>query len=168
MNKKIKKIVVGIVASAMCAVGSVGAISVNAANASDANFSISISGTNPTPNTYAKRLKVDSSSSYVNYTTLADHTTSATGPYAFKCYIYGADNSTDPLVDMSSYTASGTARPEAVVRKGTKGYIYQRVNEFFGSGAYAQVYGSKYSTYTGTAKGCWSPDSSGTGTVYNG
>ena len=70
---------------------------------------------------------------------------------------------------MSSYTPSGVLRKKAVITKGTKGYIIQYVYETFGYNAYAQIYGKQYSSYTGTAKGCWSPDSvyeSGT-TTYN-
>lgn len=168
MKKSLKKIAISFLAAMMCVTSSLGMASVDAAETSDTNFTINISSSNPSPNTYVKRQKVDNSSSYVNYNTKADHSTSASGPYKFKCYIYGADNSISPLVDMSSYDQYGVARPEAIVTRGTTGYIYQRVNEFFGAGAYAQVYGAMLSgSYTGLAQGCWSPDSTGSGHVYN-
>ena len=111
--------------------------------------------------------KENDSSTYVNYATRADHTTPASGPYKFKCYVYGSDTSTSGLVDLSSYDQYGNARPDAVVTRGSIGYIYQLIHETFGDNAYAQLYGGQYQSYTGTAKGCWSSDSVGSGIVYN-
>ena len=141
--------------------------SASAANITDANFNITIQSGLKSANAYSRRLKENDSSTYVNYATRADHTTPASGPYKFKCYVYGSDTSTSGLVDLSSYDQYGNARPDAVVTRGSIGYIYQLIHETFGDNAYAQLYGGQYQSYTGTAKGCWSSDSVGSGIVYN-
>lgn len=157
---KLKRIAAIALATMTMAVG-VMSISASAANTTDENFSISITSTSTKrSNSASRRLKTNSTSTFVNYKTLKDGSTSASGPYKFVAYVYGSDTSSSALVDLSSYDSSGNARKKAVVTKGTKGFIKQLVNETFGSNAYAQLYGSQYSgSTTGTAKGCWSPDS---------
>lgn len=165
---KLKKIIaITTLAIVMATSTSAMSITANAANTSNKNFSIALSTNAKRSSSTVARLKQDSTSSYVNYKVKADGST-ATGPAKFYAYIYGGTSSSN-LVDASSYTPSGVARKKAVVTKGTKGYIIQYVYEIFGYNAYTQIYGRQYSTYTGTAKGCWSPDSvseSGT-TTYN-
>ncbi|MDD5796500.1 MAG: hypothetical protein PUD24_06165 [Oscillospiraceae bacterium] len=147
----------------------------SAANNTDTNFSISITSTSVTSSNSAtaRRLKTDTSSSYINYTKLADKTTSASGPYKFIAKIYGSATSSSAMVDCTSYVhnSSGTVigyRSDAVVTKGSVGLIRQDVYEMFGSGAYGQIWGRAYSSsYTGTAKGCWSVDSVGSYSYYN-
>lgn len=163
----IKKIVAAIMAAATLATSAVCNISASAANITDANFNITVQSGMKTSNSNSRRLKTNASSTYVNYAKRADHTTSSSGPYKFKCYVYGSDTSTSALVDLSSYDSHGNARPDAVVTRGSTGYIYQLINETFGANAYAQLYGSKYQNYTGTARGCWSSDSVGSGYIYN-
>lgn len=167
MTNTIKKVVASLMAIASlstCAMG----ITASAAETNDTNFSISIQSNIISPSSSSRRLKTNDTSTYVNYKTLANHSTSASGPYKFRCYVYGSDTSTSQLIDLSSYDLNGNARPQAIVTRGTTGYMYQLINETFGPNAYAQLYGSKYSSYTGTAKGCWSSDSVGSGTIYNG
>jgi len=49
-------------------------------------------------------------------------------------------------------------RRDAIVTRGTKGYIRQDVREKYGTSAWASLRG-KYSSGLGTAIGEWSPDS---------
>ena len=166
--KKMRKFAAAIMAAATLATSAVCNISASAANITDADFSITIQSGYRIANSNARRLKTNASSTYVNYATLSDYVTPASGPYKFKCYVYGSNTSTSALVDLSSYDQNGNARPEAVVTRGSIGYMYQLINETFGANAYAQLYGGKYQNYSGTAKGCWSSDSVGSGYVYNG
>lgn len=146
---------------------------VSANNHTDVNFSIPITSTaTTTANNIARRKKMDSSSSYVNYTKLANGTTSASGPYKFVVKIYGSATSNSSMVDCTSYVhnSSGTVigqRSPAIVTKNTVGLVRQDVYEMFGSGAYGQFWGTAYSnSYAGTAKGCWSVDSVGSSYSY--
>ena len=159
----IKKIVAAIMAAATLATSAVCNISASAANITDANFNITVQSGMKTSNSNSRRLKTNASSTYVNY---AKRDLCPTGRFG-RGYVYGSDTATSALVDLSSYDSHGNARPDAVVTRGSTGYIYQLINETFGANAYAQLYGSKYQNYTGTARGCWSSDSVGSGYIYN-
>lgn len=127
------------------------------ANARDTDFKIAISTSGKAQNTASRRQKEDSSYTYVNYSTKINGS-SAYGPAKFRAYVYGSNGSEGTLVDCSSYTSSGAARKPAIVTLGTRGFITQLVREKYGADAYAQLYGSYYAG-TGSANGCWSPDS---------
>lgn len=140
----------------------------SAANNTDTNFTCTIaSGIRYANTETAQRLKQDSSSSYINYSTRVNGT-AASGPYQFEAIIYGADSYYSTFVDCSSFTNSGKPRSKAIVTRGSKGLVRQDVYEKFGSGAYGQIWGTKApSGTTGTAKGCWSVDSVGSYPYYN-
>lgn len=166
--KKIISIIFGLII-----ISTMFVLPVSANNHTDVNFSIPITSTATTiANNIARREKMDSSSSYVNYTNLANGTTAASGPYKFVVKIYGSASSGSSMVDCTSYVhnSSGAVigeRTKAVVTKGTVGLVRQDVYEMFGSGAYGQIWGTAASkSYTGTAKGCWSVDSVGSSYSY--
>lgn len=164
MIMKTKKILIFLLT--LVAMLSVFAVSASANNHTDVDF-ILYAFTNPEPNTYtAARLKKDTSSSYVNYTTNS-RGYAASGPYKFEAFIYGSSNGST-FVDCSSYTYNNRPRSRAIITKGTKGFIRQDVYERFGYNSYAQIWAKQESQANrGTAMGCWSADSVGTYNHYN-
>lgn len=164
--RRIKKIIVAVMAVATMATSAVGTMSASAANTSNYDFNINISsntGTIRADTLNPKQMKLDSTSTYVNYT-VTKNGTSSSGPSKFRVYVYGSSTENGTYVDCSSYKSDGTARPAAIVTKGTKGFVKQLVYENFGYGSYATLYGQRYkvgsTTYGyGTTTGCWSPDS---------
>lgn len=163
---KIKKMIV--TAMAMVMLMSLFAMPASAGNNTDSNFEITISsGTINGSVLEAARIKMDSTASYVNYTTTKNGAAS-TGPVRFEAFIYGCPIIDGDYVDCSSYTWNGLPRTKAIVAKGTKGFIRQDVYEKFGYGSYGIIGGTKASSSTtGTAKGCWSVDSVGSYPYYN-
>ena len=145
---------------------SVFAVPASANNHTDVDF-ILYAFTDPQPNTYtAARLKKDSSSSYINYTT-DSYGFAVRGPYKFEAFIYGSPSGSS-FVDCSSYTYDNRPRSRAIITKGTKGFIKQDVYERFGYNSYAQIWSKQESQANrGTAHGCWSADSVGSYGYYN-
>lgn len=141
---------------------------VNAANTTNKNFGLWLVTDRIMSTEQKARLKKNTSSTYVNYKSKVSGE-SAKGPNKFRAFVYGGTGTT--LIDCSSYTLSGKARPKAIVRKGTKGYILQTVYEKFkgNSKIYAELRGINIGNDYGYAEGCWSPDSvSESGTItYN-
>lgn len=151
------------------------AIPASANNNTDVDFNIPITSTAITTSstTNARRVKRDTSATYINYTKMANGTTAATGPYKFVAVIFGSYTYGGTYVDCTSYVhnSSGTVigyRTPAVVTKNTVGFVHQDVCEIYGNNSYGRIYGRAYSnSYTGTAKGCWSVDSVGSYSYYN-
>lgn len=119
----------------------------------DTDFMIHIPGSGVAFDVYSWRIKDNSSSSYVRYTS---------GPSSFIGIVYGGPYQSDVMSDCTSTEYySGAPRDPAVIRVGQKGYIRQDVYETYGdrpSGACAKLAG-KYNGEGGTASGVWSPDS---------
>jgi len=145
---KIKKVAVFAVAVMMTL--SVLSIPVSADNR-DSSFSIAITSTSGvTKNSISVRKKDDTTSSYLKYNA---------GPYKFIAYVYGASGSNGTYTDCTSIiNGTNKRRRDAIVTRGTKGYIRQDVREKYGTSAWASLRG-KYSSGLGTARGEWSPDS---------
>lgn len=123
----------------------------------DSDFAIVIQTGKTNADTNGKRKKTTTTSTYVNYNkTVGPGSGAASGPAKFRVYVYGSSSATGAMKDCTCYNTSVAAYP--VITKGTKGYVKQLVCEQYGANAYALLYGSKYSG-TGTARGCWSPDS---------
>ena len=134
----------------------------------DVNFVLPIQNNVDSCNTLSSsRIKRDYSSSYVNYKKNASGVTS-TGPYEIEVIVYGAAEEDWTYYDCTRYTYDGQPRTKAIVRIYTEGFVRQDVAERFGVGSWGQIYGRMAPNSTsGTAIGCWSVDSVGSGTYYN-
>lgn len=100
-------------------------------------------------------MKTNLTSSYVNY--------NGSGPLKFIGIIYGCDfrgDSEENCTSIYMIEKNGAAyyykRPDAVITRGTRGFIRQDVWER--NYKFAKLKG-KYHTGTGNAIGVWSPDS---------
>ena len=102
----------------------------------DTDFMIHIPGSGVAFDVYSWRIKDNSSSSYVRYTS---------GPSSFIGIVYGGPYQSDVMSDCTSTEYySGAPRDPAVIRVGQKGYIRQDVYETYGdrpSGACAKLAG---------------------------
>ena len=163
---KVKRIMAAIMATiALTSTGLSSTMSASASNTTNVNYSINISSniSTKTADSNSQQLKQDDKSTYINYNSLKNGG-SVSGPTKFRVYVFGSATSNGTYVDCSSYKSDGTARPAAIITKGTKGYVKQLVYETFGYNSYAKLYGQRYkvgnTTYGyGTTTGCWSPDS---------
>lgn len=134
----------------------------SAANSTDSDFIIPINRSDFPINTSYMRKKTDSSSAYINYSTRTNGSP-ASGVNRFEAIIYGADDGrSNQFTDCTSVIwGTNIERPKAIVTKGTRGFVRQDVYERFGINAWAELTGIKAYAYdtSGSAAGCWSPDS---------
>lgn len=146
-----------IIAIVLAAIIAVSTMAVTAfADTTPVTFSITLTAgsTADVPNSGSKRQKSTDSSVYVNYNGLGG----TSCPKYFYAYIYAAKTSTGRLIDVSTYTSSGTARPMPRVELGTQGTLKNLAYETFNGSCYVQLYGHVYSNYGGIARGDWSAD----------
>ena len=165
---KIKKILVMMLTVVMLTSALAVPASAASNNCKDVNFTIKLQDSNihASTETYA-RVKKDSSSSYINYTTRIDKT-AASGPYQFEAIIYGSKTAYGTYVDCTSFKLNGERRRKAIVTRGSRGLFYQTVYENFGLDSYGQIWGRRFnSSNSGIARGSWSVDSAGNYPHYN-
>lgn len=123
------------------------------AHSTDVPFEITINSSGSNFSDYSAQKKDNSTSSYIKYN-------SSGGPYKVIALIYGAKSEYGTYIDLTSREFySNEERRDAVVTRGTKGFIRQDVYEAFGERAWARLHMKKYGSYLGTARGVWSPDS---------
>ena len=154
-----KRKILALVLAVMFLVGAT-SIPASAVNNGDTNFEIHMSSPGVVASqTYAARMKEDSSSTYINYYTRASGS-AASGPYQFEAQIWGyySDSPYYFTYCFSSLYGTKFRRSKSIITRGTYGLMRQDVFERYPDKPYAQVYGAMISE-SGIAKGCWSPDS---------
>lgn len=130
------------------------------ATSSDSSFTVTPgSGYFSASTTNSVRIKDGTTSSYINYPA------SESGPVYWEAAIYGSSKRNSDYTNCTS-TIIGTniQRSQAIITKGTAGYVEQDVYEKYGiqmgcGTVYAKIYGKRYNNQSGTVNGIWSPDS---------